>query len=196
VPDFFDIVLHQRACRDFLPDPVPDANIERIIEAATHAPSAENTQPWAFIVVKDPAVRAAITDAMEKAWSKVGMTPESAHLDAVLHKDVNRGMTGGFGRAPVLIVVAVDRQRTGAGSPSSSIWPAVQNLLLAANALGYGSALTNIAVYVADLAALLGLPAHISPTAVVPIGKPARLLGPPRRRPVADVVHHEKYRSH
>ncbi len=51
--EFFDVVLQQRACRDFSDEPVPDEHIEQILEAATHAPSAENTQPWVFIVVRD-----------------------------------------------------------------------------------------------------------------------------------------------
>jgi nitroreductase len=91
------------------------------------------------------------------------------------------------------MVVAVDQTRAGAGSPSSSIWPAIQNLLLAANALGYGSALTTLGVYAADLAGLLDLPDEIRPVAVIPIGRPARPLGPPSRRPVSEVAHHERY---
>jgi nitroreductase len=193
MPDFFDVVLGQRACRDFLPDEVPEADIERMLEAATHAPSAENRQPWVFVVVTDPARRAAITDAMAAAWAAVGAADAEGHLGASLKRDVDRGMNGGFATAPVLVVVAVDRDLTGRGSPSSSIWPAVQNLLLAANALGYGSALTNLAVYAADLTGLLELPETVTPVAVVPIGRPARPLGPARRRPAADVTYRDGF---
>ncbi|MEY2462716.1 MAG: hypothetical protein QOH64_854, partial [Acidimicrobiaceae bacterium] len=59
-PSFFDVVLRQRACRSFAPDPVGDDDIERILTAATHAPSAENMQPWVFVVVRDEATRASI----------------------------------------------------------------------------------------------------------------------------------------
>jgi nitroreductase len=193
VADFFDVVLGQRACREFLPDPVPDADLERMLDAATHAPSAENRQPWVFVVVTDPARRGAITDAMAQAWAAAGAQDAERALGASLARDVDRGMHGGFATAPVLVVVAVDRERTGLGSPASSIWPAVQNLLLAANALGYGSALTNLAVYAADLAGLLELPETVTPMAVVPIGRPARPLGRARRRPAAEVTYRDAF---
>jgi len=70
----------------------------------------------------------------------------------------------------------------------------VQNLLLAANALGYGSALTTLTAVAGDeLRALIDLPDHVVPMAVVPIGRPARPLGPPRRRPATDTTHRDRY---
>ena len=59
---FFEVALRQRATRELLPDPVPEALIERILEAGTHAPSAMNGQPWHFVVVQDAAVRQQIAD--------------------------------------------------------------------------------------------------------------------------------------
>jgi nitroreductase len=76
----------------------------------------------------------------------------------------------------------------------SSVLPAVQNLLLAAAALGYGSALTTLATMAAsELGSLLELPEGVEPLAVVPIGRPARPLGPPRRLPVPAKAHRERY---
>jgi nitroreductase len=97
----------------------------------------------------------------------------------------------GHGGAPVVVVVAGDGR---AGLPpavlASSVFPAVQNLLLAASALGYGSALTTLAVQDPDaVAAATGLPPGVRPLAVVPIGRPAVRLGPARRRPVREVAH-------
>ena len=77
---------------------------------------------------------------------------------------------------------------------AASIFPAVQNLLLAAGALGLGSAMTTLPLVAGDgLAALLDLPPEVVPMAVVPLGWPARSLGPPRRAPVADKAHRDRY---
>ena len=72
VSDFFDVVRSQRACRDFAPEPLDDDLVAKVLEAATFAPSAENQQPWEFIVVRDEAARAQIHDLAEKAWAGGG----------------------------------------------------------------------------------------------------------------------------
>ena len=193
--DFFDIVLRQRACRDFSDEPVPDGDIEQILRAATHAPSAENTQPWVFVVVRDEAVRNALSDLTRRLWSAGGRDYAAAHNTALLFNEVDSSVERGLGGAPVFVVVAAD---TTAGAHStalgSSIFPAVQNLLLAANALGYGSALTTLTTYGGDeLRNLLELPEHLTPMAIVPLGRPARPLGPPRRRPVTDSTWRDRH---
>jgi nitroreductase len=75
----------------------------------------------------------------------------------------------------------------------SSIFPCVQNMLLAAAALGLGSALTTLGAHADELRALLALPEHVEPSAVIPLGVPARPLGPPRREPVAEHMHRDRY---
>ena len=101
--------------------------------------------------------------------------------------DVDAGATGGIAAASVHIVVCADTERALEATIPSSIFPAVQNLLLAATALGLGSALTTIAVgYRAELQQLLALPDHVVPIAIVPIGHAARPLGPPGREPFAN----------
>jgi nitroreductase len=108
--------------------------------------------------------------------------------------DVDQGATGGVAAAPVLVVVCADTDRGLEVTVPSSIFPAVQNLLLAATALGLGSALTTITTsFRGELQALLGLPQPVWPVAVVPIGYPARPLGPPRREPFAAHTHRERY---
>lgn len=67
-PGFFEVACNQRAHRALLPDPVPEALIEKILEAGTHAPSAKNTQPWRFVVVQDPALRRKIGEGARAAW--------------------------------------------------------------------------------------------------------------------------------
>jgi len=107
---------------------------------------------------------------------------------------VEAGATGGIADAPVLIVVCGDASRCVEAVLESSVWPAVQNLLLAAHALGLGSALTTITTVFGDeMRSLLALPDHVRALGVVPLGWPARQLGPPRRAPVAEKTFRERY---
>ena len=180
--ELFDVIGAQRACRSFLPDPVTDAELERVLAAAVHAPSAENRQPWEFVVVRHDAARAAIGEVISRGWEAVGREFSSSRLSPDLLADVERGATGGIAAAPVHIVVGADTHRGLAATSAESVFPAVQNLMLAAGALGLGTALTTIAVgFAEELRTIVGFPDHIRPMAVVPIGHPARPLGPPRR---------------
>lgn len=193
--EYFDVTLHQRACRNFAPDGVPDADIEQMLTAASHAPSAENTQPWVFVVVREPGAREAINELTRRIWNAGAREQTRQRVPAPLAEDVDAGIERGLGGAPVVIVVGAD---TASGvhprALGSSIFPAVQNLLLAANALGYGSALTTLTVAAGgDLRAIVELPEHVVPMAVVPVGRPARPLGSPKRRPIADVTYRDRF---
>jgi nitroreductase len=191
---FFDVVARQRAHRSFSPDPVGDDTIGRILTAATFAPSAENKQPWEFVVVRDTAARAALGDLSRRAWESHGRAFSESRLTPKMLAEVDRGATGGVADAPVNIVVCADVQRGLEITIPSSIFPAVQNLLLAATALGLGSALTTITTgFRAEMQAILGLPDHVVPVALVPLGYPAKPLGPPRRAPFATRTHRERY---
>ena len=161
-----------------------------MLDAARFAPSSSNTQPWVFVVVRDAERRARLTGLMDRLWSSV---PES-DLAPSLRADVAGCFGGGFATAPVWIVVGADDQRAERREQSSSIYPAVQNLLLAATALGLGSAMTTIAAYdPVEVRAITGLPDSVRPYAMVPLGWPARPLGPPRRRPVSEIAHRDTY---
>jgi nitroreductase len=193
-PDFFAVVHAQRACREFSDEPVDDALVERVLDAATFAPSAENRQPWEFVVVRDPGRRAAIGELMRRAWEAGGREHSRPRLAPKVFAEVDKGATGSISAAPVLVVVAADTERGLPATVPSSIFPAVQNLLLAAGALGLGAALTTIATaYADDLRALTGLPDHVAPVAVIPLGHPARPLGTPRRDPFEGHTHRETY---
>jgi nitroreductase len=192
--DFFAVIARQRACRAFDDAPVGDDEVAQLLAAATYAPSAENRQPWEFVVVRDPALRASIGELTRRAWDAHGRAFSERRLDPRLLAEVDRGATGGLAAAPVHIVVCADTQRGLAATVPSSIFPAVQNLLLAATALGLGSALTTLATASrTELQALLGLPEHVWPVAIVPVGRPARALGAPRRDPFARHAHRDRY---
>lgn len=193
-PPFFEVVLAQRACRQFKPDPVDDELVARCLVAATHAPSAENRQPWVFVVVRDPQRRAAITELTRRAWRGGGRQHSEGRLSPRMLAEVDEGAERGFAVAPVLVVVCGHADVGLAATLPSSVYPAVQNLLLAANALGLGSAMTTLAtLFAEELAAVLELPTSVQPMAVVPLGWPARALGPPRRLPLSARVHRDRY---
>ena len=192
--DFFSVVRTQRAHREFTTEPVPDDLVEQVLEAATFAPSAENTQPWVFIVVRNSAARDRIGELNRQAWEGGGREFSRPRLSPEVFAKVEAGATGGIANAPVLVVVCGDTSHCVETVLESSIWPAVQNLLLAANARGLGSALTTITTVFGDeLRSLLALPDHVRPLAVVPLGWPGKKLGPPRRAPVAEKTFRERY---
>ena len=185
--DFFDVVHRQRACRDFATDDVDDDTLAKMLDAATFAPSAENKQPWVFVVVKENAARQRIAALTKQVWEGGARAYEETHLDARILADVDKGTTEGFARAPVVVVVCGNAENAFERTLPSSVFPATQNLLLAATALGLGSALTTLATALADdLTQTLDLPDHIKPMAVVFLGWPAKKLGPPKRIPFAE----------
>jgi nitroreductase len=194
VSDFFDVVTRQRACRDYSDVPVSDATIERILAAATFAPSAENKQPWEFVVVRDAGLRARIGDLTRRAWEDHGRAFSESRLSPEMLAEVDHGATKGVAAAPVNVVVCADTERGLEATVASSIFPAVQNLLLAATALGLGSALTTITTaYRTQLQGLLQLPEAVWPVAVIPLGHPAHPLGKPKREPFAQHTHRDNY---
>ncbi len=192
--EFFDVVLRQRACRQFAEREVGDDLIERCLEAAVHAPSAENRQPWVFVVVRDPAQRGAVNDLTRRAWRGGGRQHSEGRLSDEFFREVDRGAEEGLATAPVLVVVCGDSELGLETTLPASVFPATQNLLLAAGALGLGSAMTTLAtIYADELRTVLGLPASVRPMAVVPLGWPARPLGRPRRLPLSERVYRDRY---
>ena len=193
-PDFFAVVHSQRAARSFLPDDVDDTTVARILTAATHAPSAENSQPFVFVVVRDATLRAAIGALTARLWEGGAKALEEQRLSPAFLRDVDQGATGGIAAAPVLVVVCGDTRLTYAKAMDASIFPAVQNMLLAAHALGLGSTLTTLPALGGDeLGGLLDLPPEVVPVAVVPLGHLPAPLAPPRRRPLAEKAHLNRY---
>jgi nitroreductase len=164
--DFFDVVLNQRACREF----------------------AERD-------VRDPAQRSAVAGLTARAWREGGRAYSEGRLSPAFFKAVDYGAEHGMAGAPVIVVVCGDAAIAGMESTlPASVYLATQNLLLAANALGLGSAMTTLATIFADeLSAVLDLPESVRPMAVTPLGYPARPLGPPRRLPLSERTHLDRY---
>jgi nitroreductase len=197
VPELFATLNSQRACRRFdAKGDVPDSDLERILAAAIHAPSAENTQPWRFVVVRDTETRRDLAAWWTETWQAGGSAYARQVANASMYADLEHAVgEGGFAAAPVVVVVCADTEAVLEVFLQSSIYPAVQNMLLAANGLGYGSCLTTgLTLFgVEQVRKRLGLPDKIMPLAAVYIGPPAVPLKPPRRIPARDITFRETY---
>jgi nitroreductase len=192
----------QRAVRRVRPDPVDDALVRRLIELAMKAPSQQNGQLWEFIVVRDPEVKAKLARLNRMVWRcfkpiarRKGL--KDPKLEA-MYRAVN-WQAEHFEEIPVLIVCCFRGLRVAfppilASSTYGSIYPSVQNLLLAARAAGLGATLVTMPLTLNFLARrALGLPWNVTPAAVVPLGWPKGRYGPTKRRPVGEVVSIDRY---
>lgn len=192
--EFFEVAHGQRAHRFLRPDPVPEELLEKLLDVATKAPSAQNTQPWEFVVVTDPEIRAALTEQTRHWWEGYAREYSRPEVDTYQWSHTDAWATGAFSEAPVILIVCGDSNAMDAALLPSSIFPAVQNILLGALALGLGSLLSTLPVVsAAHVRPVLGLPDNLVPMACIPLGWPARRLGPPRRIPYADKTHRDTY---
>jgi nitroreductase len=198
----FEAIYSQRQIIRYKSDPVPREAIDRIIEAATKAPSGGNTQPWEFIVITDRELITKIGQLYREAWlGAMGATPppnESSVYRAA------RYLAHHMPEVPAMILACVDHTRGSTpytpGEPlvrgryASSIWLAVQNLFLAARALGLGTRLTTAYLRKeAEIKDLLGIPDHVETVALIPLGYPSGKFGPTSRRPAAEVTSYNRY---
>ncbi len=197
-----DAMRTQRAIRRLKPDPVDDALVLELIELALQAPTGSNAQNWEFVVVKDRAVKERLGRLNRQAWRLYGglgrrMSRNDPKMLRIL--DAVQWQADHFADIPVIVVACLRGPRIpfppiAAASFYGSIFPAVQNLLLAARAAGLGAALITLPLWSTFLARrALGLPWSVSPCAVVPLGWPRGRYGPTTRRPVGEVVHVDRY---
>ena len=189
----------QRAIRRLKPDPVDDALVLRCIELALKAPTGSNAQNWEFVVVKDPAVKAKLARLNRIAWLAYGgigrfMARRAGDDKGLRIIDAVQWQADHFEEIPVIVVACLNAwvppwPAIASSSLYGSIYPSVQNLLLAARAAGLGATLITLPLWSKTLARwALGLPWNVTPVAVVPMGWPAGRYGPTTRRPVEKVV--------
>ena len=148
--DLFEIMQTMRAMRRLKPDPVPDELIGKILQAGTCAPNGGNTQRWRFLVIKDRKIKQGVQVWYKKAFDEV-VGPrylKSSPPPGVTREQYNRQhaaveyLTDHFHEAPVWIVACLEEAAAPTRGSGASIYPAVQNMLLAARALGLGATLT------------------------------------------------------
>jgi nitroreductase len=189
-----------RAIRRYRDEPVSPEALRAILFAATRAPSGSNRQPFRFLVLTDgpraEAAKALVADGARQVWHNKrdtdrygegsGVAPDSpkSRLARTMQSYVEN-----FERVPVLILPCLVRYREPAPMEGASVYPACQNLLLAARALGYGGVLTGFHALVEErLRALLGIPTGVFIAGTITLGRPVGNHGPVRRRPLAELV--------
>ena len=203
-----------RAVRRLRPDPIPGAVLRRVIEAATWAPTGGNVQPWRLVAVKDPALKRGLGELYSTVWK--GYADQSrAGLDAIpagLRAGIERTLAAGdylgqhFAEAPVILVFCFNPERmaiTDADQPrpsvvgGESVYPSVQNLLLACRAEGLGCVLTTLLCMCEPaVRELLEIPEPWATAATVPVGYPVlRGHGPLRRRPVEQLTYLDTWKT-
>jgi nitroreductase len=215
----FEAMYSARAIRKLSADPVPEELITRVLEAATQAPSGGNAQDWVFVVVRDPELREKVgavyrkgSDIAAKVYAARG---KPAHLSEAQYR---RFMSSGqwlwdhLAEAPVILVACAKQRAQPAREAlppeidydaelaysdrirGASIYPAVQNILLACRALGLGTVLTtNHLRCEAELKTLLGIPSEVATFALMPLGWPLQNFGPLTRKPVREVAYADRW---
>ncbi len=213
----FEAMYTARAIRRIKTDPVPDEIITKVLDAAIRAPSGSNAQSWVFIVVKDAEKRKQLGAIYQKTSGILLKLYEGAkpppHMDPAKYERWWRSVLYLFdhmGEAPVLIVPCLKqsiwtnaaslpddikaRMASAARLAGSSIYPAVQNIILACRAFGLGTVLTTIhAFYEDEVRQILNLPPDIQSYALMPVGYPKGKHGPISRKPVSEVACLDSY---
>jgi len=208
-----DAIFGLRATRIFQDKPIPDEVLGEVLEAATMACSSGNTQPWEFIVVTDPAIKAAIKTEMVDAFSVIDQ--ERAQTEKQLTDNSGRSVTGraavdNLEKTPAIVVICWNPERgirmkgeykTNAdgsltetreipGGRGVSLFQSAQNLMLAARAHGVGSLFTTFFFLKKnEIREILGIPPHIFMECAVFLGYADEKLGKPKRIPVQNISH-------
>jgi nitroreductase len=193
----FDALNAQRAIRFLKSDPIPDNVLDQILSAALRAPSGGNSQPWAFVVVRDSSVKQQLAVWYKGFWDNVYSqrpdrqnSPVTRSAEHLVHH---------FAEAPVIVIPCIvgakgsarDTMTTGA-----SIYPAVQNLMLAAVGLGIGSVITTfLQNHEEKVKDILSIPDDYQTACAVPLGYPSgeENFGGSKRRPLDEVVHWDRW---
>jgi len=205
-----EAMMTQRAVRRVYSDPVDDAVVLKCIELAQRAPTGNDGQNWEFIVVRDRDVKEELAKRYRQAWKvqrgvvlrrRLKTDPAIAGIAREMEWQIDH-----FAEIPVLVVACL---RLGAREGRlpvvrmphiaesaywGSIYPSVQNLLLAARAMGLGASLITLPLWSQRASRrILGLPHAVTPCCIVPLGWPRGRYGPTTRRPVGEVVHLDGY---
>lgn len=198
--ELIDKISSLRSVRNFKPDPVEDDKLTVILRTAVCAPSSGNTQPWEFIVVKDLQMKARIKEVISSTWHKHVLN-RSKDLDEQTRRiyDEVTLLASRSDKVPVMIFACLNLRKSSKSEEAryASIYPAVQNILLAAHCHGLGTCLTthgcNQARGEEEIKKILGIPDYIKIAALIFMGYPAKKLHPPRRSDVSTVVHNNAW---
>jgi len=211
--DVFDAIYGLRATRIYEDRPIPPETLTRILEAATRACSSGNTQPWELVVVTDRGRRRQLQEMLSRAFAPIDA--QRAQSKDQLVDSSGRPVTGhaaieNIGNVAAIVVVfwnpdrgirmqgEYEEQPDGTlrstrpipGGRGSSLFPACQNMMLAAHALGVSSLFTTFfGLCVPEVKALLHVPPRMFLESAVFLGYGDEPLGKPKRKPLAEVAH-------
>ena len=186
--DLFEAIDTQRAIRRFKPDPVPDELITRLLQAAIKAPSGGVRQGWSFIVIRDRETKRKIGE-LYRAGDRFSITSDLTGQVRRVY-GAAQYLEDHMEDVPVFILACIQANEN-SSFPGSSIYPAVQNILLAARGLGLGSCLTTRQMrFEEEIKQLLNIPEDVATAALLPIGFPAEGVryGPTRRKALEEVA--------
>jgi nitroreductase len=200
-PDLFATLYSMRALRRFKPDPVPESVLFQLFDAAIRAPSGQNAQDWRFLVVTEPEIKTRMQEWAIQAWPGLAAryTARPGGIEALsrsqrLSLRSVEHLAHHLAAVPVIVVVCALRGRH--STPGGSTFPAVQNLLLAARALGLGASIFNLPLAGGpELSRLLEIPESNQIHCLIPLGYPLDRFGRVRRKPVREVVFLERFGS-
>ncbi|MEM8923741.1 MAG: nitroreductase family protein [Actinomycetota bacterium] len=202
--ELLDGLATTRAIRRYRPEPIPDDDLAQILFAATRAPTGSNRQNYRLLVLRDgpraTEAKALLGDSFRQGWATKragdGYATGSGADDRSPKARMARTMqhfVDHFEQTPVVILPCI-RSRHHALIDGASVYPACQNLLLAARALGYGGVLTGWHSPVeAELRTLLSIPDDHEIAATIPLGRPVGRHGPVRRRPLPELVFDDRW---
>ena len=187
-----EAIFSLRAIRRLKPDPIPDADLCDILEAAIRAPNGGNTQPWHFVVVKDAALRAQLGTLYHEAWwAKRHDAGIRGPEDLPRHYQPAMRLADEIAQVPVMILICATAKGPGA---MGSVIPATQNLLLAARALGIGGTITTLHAQVEErVHELFGIPPTAQVVYCIPLGYPRGHFGPNQRKPLTEVCSYDHW---
>jgi nitroreductase len=189
-----------RAIRRYTTDPIPDDDLATMLWHASRAPSGSNRQPFRFVVLRDgdqaTAAKALLGNAFRASWAHKQQHDGYVPVDGATADTPKARMAASmqhyvdhFEDTPVVVLVCLQRYREANPYEGASVYPACQNLLLAARAMGYGGALTMWHQLVdTELRTLLSIPDEVALSACITLGRPLGAHGPVRRRPLAELV--------
>jgi nitroreductase len=187
-----------RSIHRYLPDPVPEADLSKILYAATRAPSGTNRQPFRFVVLRDSErarrAKGVLGEAFRRGWSEKAMREDWSRRPATMSRRDRSAraiqeFVDNFESIPVVVLACFCRYREANHGEGASVFPACQNLLLAARALGYGACFSGWHhLAETELRNLLGIPDDVVLSLTITLGRPAGRHGPLRRLPVRKLV--------
>lgn len=189
-----------RSIRDFRPDPVEEDKVRTVLEAAVMAPSSGNSQPWEFVVIREEGKKRLVENVISNRWHRLmdSYIPKLPPKERRVYESATR-LVDGTSSVPVIILACLDLNRASRSEEAryASIYPAVQNLMLAAWSLGLGSCITTHACSVprgeTEVKDILGIPKHIKIAALIYLGYPSRPHRPPTRTGVERVAHYDAW---